>query len=241
MAKTFLTAEWRKLVMAQYSVRPEVLAAYLPPGTELDLYHGECFVSLIGFLFDKVRIKGIAIPFHTRFEEVNLRFYVRRREPDGTQKRGVVFVREIVPLPAISVVANVLYEEPYATMPMRREIRHDTAALRVRYEWKHGGRWASIAAEGEPVAAPIDVGSVEEFITEHYWGYTLRRHGGTSQYEVHHPRWAMYGVRGYDIKVDFGALYGPAFAMLNGVEPANVLLAEGSAVSVDEGTRLAAG
>jgi uncharacterized protein YqjF (DUF2071 family) len=78
MASTFLTAEWRKLIMAQYIVDPATLAPWLPSGVELDLYQGQCYVSLVGFLFDKVRIKGLPIPFHTRFEEINLRFYVRR-------------------------------------------------------------------------------------------------------------------------------------------------------------------
>jgi uncharacterized protein YqjF (DUF2071 family) len=105
----FLTAEWRKLIMAQYEVAPETLAPWLPNGVELDLYQGKhCYVSLVGFLFDRVRLKGIPIPFHTRFEEINLRFYVVRTEPDGTRRRGVVFISEIVPRAAISLIANAL-------------------------------------------------------------------------------------------------------------------------------------
>src|SRR5579863_7187459 len=122
MPRTFLTAEWRKLIMAQYPVDPAILAPSLPRGLELDLFRGQCFVSLVGFLFDRVRVRGVAIPFHTRFEEVNLRFYVTRTEKDGTRKRGVVFVREFVPRAAITLVARRMYEEPYATLPMQHLI-----------------------------------------------------------------------------------------------------------------------
>jgi uncharacterized protein YqjF (DUF2071 family) len=240
---TFLTAEWRKLIMAQYAVDPGVLAPWLPVGVELDLYEGDCLVSLVGFLFDRVRVKGIAIPFHTRFEEVNLRFYVARTEADGTRKRGVVFVREFVPRAAITLIANSLYEEPYATLPTHSTITRTDEALSVRYSWLHQQLWQSLAVEASPVAEAILAGSEAEFITEHYWGYTKRTGpqgsgGYTSQYEVKHPRWETYPVRSYEVRADFGALYGPGFGFLNGQTPSGVLLAEGSAVSVHSGTRL---
>ena len=224
--------------MAQYVVAPATLAPWLPAGLELDLYEGQCYVSLVGFLFDNTRLKGLRIPFHTRFEEINLRFYVKRVEADGTQKRGVVFVREFVPRAAISIIANTLYEEPYATLPTRCSISKTPQALSVRYDWRHRKVWQSLAVEASPFAQPIEAGSEEEFITEHYWGYTKRRDGSTSAYEVRHPRWEVYPVLNYEIVADFAALYGPAFAGLNGRKPASILLAEGSEVSVHSGVRL---
>ena len=239
--KTFLTAEWRKLAMAQYAVEPSALAPYLPAGVVLDLFQGRCYVSLVGFVFDKVRLKGLPIPFHTKFEEVNLRFYVRRQEADGTWRRGVVFVRELVPKAAITIVANTFYEEPYATVPMRHAILHTADELSAAFEWKYRGNWHSMRVDAAPLPVAIEAGSVEEFITEHYWGFTKRSDGGTSQYEVKHPSWVVYPVRKYWIEADFGALYGTQFAGLNDVEPDSVLLAEGSAVSVDSGSRLPLG
>ena len=236
---TFLTAEWRKLIMAQYTVEIGTLAPYLPAGVGLDLYRNTCVVSLVGFLFDRVRVKGVAIPFHTRFEEVNLRFYVRRVEPDGTSKRGVVFLREFVPRHAITLIARTLYEEPYSTLPMRHSLA--TQTMDVSYEWKYGGRWQSLAVRASPQPQPIAEGSEEEFLTEHYWGYTKRSRGATSQYEVRHPRWLIYPIESYNVKVDFAALYGPQFASLGERKPDSVLLAEGSAVSVHAGTRLISG
>jgi hypothetical protein len=244
MSSTFLTAEWRKLIMAQYEVAPELLRHYLPRGLELDLYQPaadtspRCYVSLVGFLFDNVRVKGFAIPAHTRFEEINLRFYVRRREPDGTTKRGVIFIREFVPRRAIAWVAKRFYEEPYLAIPTRHEISSTPHALTVRYAWDLGGRRHSLAATASPQPQPIAPGSEAEFITEHYGGYTKRSDGSTAAYQVEHPRWQTYHLESYRLNVDFERLYGPEFAFLNATPESSVLLAEGSAVTVHSGSRL---
>lgn len=241
MPSTFLTAEWRKLIMAQYTVPQETLQPWLPNGLELDLYKGRCYVSLVGFLFDEVRVRRLRIPFHTRFEEINLRFYVKSTQPDGSVRRGVVFIREFVPKAAISLVANVLYEEPYATLPTRRSIEQTATCLKVRYDFRHKKIWQSLAVEATPEPQPIREASEEEFITEHYWGYTRRRDGSTSAYEVKHPRWKTYPVKKYAIATSFAKVYGPAFAMLDQQAPASVLLAEGSKVSVLAGERMPPG
>jgi uncharacterized protein len=244
MSRVFLTAEWRKLIMAQYAVDPAVLAPWLPHGVELDYFRTgneqRCYVSLVGFLFDRVRVKGVAVPFHTRFEEINLRFYVARTERDGTRKRGVVFIREYVPRTAIAVTAKWLYDEPYQTVSTKHRIAHTGEALDVLYEWRYRGEWQKLSAKADPQAQPMTMGGEEEFLTEHYWGYTKRRAGSTSEYGVEHPRWLVYPVRSYEVRADFAAMYGSAFAGLNSQPPASVLLAEGSAVVVREGRRLPA-
>ncbi len=245
MPSTFLTAEWRKLIMAQYAIDPATLSPWLPPGVELDLYRNRCYVSLVGFLFDRVRVLGLPVPFHTRFAEVNLRFYVARIAPDGTRRRGVVFIREFVPRAAITIIANSLYEEPYATLPMRYTIASTPTELNVSYAWSHANRWHSLAVEASPSPQPIAPDSEEEFITEHYFGYTRRTRGllsrasaRTSEYGVLHPRWSTYPIRSHTIQLDTAALYGPAFADLANRPPDNILLAEGSAVAVLPGRRL---
>ncbi len=224
--------------MAQYRVEPSTLAPFVPEGTELDLFHDCCYVSLVGFLFDRVRVKGLPIPFHRRFEEVNLRFYVKRTLPDGAVRRGVVFVKEFVPRSAIALVARRLYEEPYEVLPTSHSIKRVGNSLDVRYSWLFRRKWQTLSVEASQVAHPIETGSEEEFLTEHYWGYTRRTRGGTSEYEVRHPRWEVYPITRPRIYVDFGGLYGSAFASLNRQTPASVLLAEGSPVSVAPGVRL---
>ena len=249
MPFTFLTAEWRKPIMMQYEVAPAILERRLPQGLELDLYEGRAYVSLIGFLFDRVRLLGVPPPFHTRFEEVNLRFYVRRPMPDGSYRRGVVFLREIVPKPMITLIARALYGEAYATAPTAhrwssqgpdaRAVRHGELPLEIEYDWKHRGQWNRLGVQAGSRKVPMMAESMEEFITEHYWGYTPRRGGGTAEYAVEHPRWEVYPVRRYRVACSFGSLYGPDFANLIDREPDHILLAEGAPVSIRWGGNIA--
>jgi uncharacterized protein YqjF (DUF2071 family) len=229
---SFLTAEWRKLVIANYIIDPEILSNYLPYGTELDLWEGNCYVSLIGFLFKNTKIKGIKIPFHVNFEEVNLRFYVRYKEGEEW-KRGVVFIKEIVTKPALAFVANTLYNERYQAMPMKYSWLEEKGMLDISYSWKWKNNWQSITFQSDTHLIPIPPGSEAEFITEHYWGYSKYNETTTYEYGVKHPRWNQYRVQSFDIIADFGDLYGPEFAMLTGKVPDSLVLAEGSEISIE--------
>ena len=234
MPRTFLTAEWRSLLMVNYAIDPAVLAAHLPRGLELDLWQGEALVSMVGFLFLKTHVLGVPVPLHQNFEEVNLRFYVRRRTPDGWQ-RGVVFVSEIVPRAAIALTARAFYNEPYRAMRMR----HRLGGGEYSYSWKFRGRWHSLGANvsGEP--QPLAPGSAAEFIFEHYWGYTRQRDGGTVEYQVEHPRWRVWTAERAHLDCDIAALYGPAFVPALSAPPRSAFVAEGSPVLVRRGMRLA--
>lgn len=238
MATTFLTAEWRKLIFANYAIDRQVLESLVPYGTELDEFNGVCYGSLVGFYFQRVKLFGrLSIPFHTEFEEFNLRFYVRRKMPDGW-KRGVVFVKEIVPRFAITLVANTLYGEPYATHPMRHQIGQTGQAQQIRYEWKVGSDWNHIGVTADQQGHALVPDSEEAFITEHYWGYTSRGEKRTSEYEVVHPSWIIYPVQTVDVRCNVAKLYGSAFAPFFDGPPASVFLAEGSAVAIKSGAAI---
>jgi uncharacterized protein YqjF (DUF2071 family) len=232
-ARRFLTAGWRKLILANYAVDPQCLADYLPHGTVLDFWNGACYVSLVGFMFTDTAVKGIRIPYHVHFEEVNLRFYVKRGE-----KRGVTFISEIVPRPALAFVANTLYGEKYETLRMRHSWDISESELAVKYGWRKSGNWNSIEARAALPARDIAPNSEAEFITEHFWGYTKISGIDTMEYEVVHPRWQDYEVLDYKIEVDFAAVYGGRFGFLTGQKPVSVMLAEGSEIAVRHGRRL---
>lgn len=227
----FLTAEWRKLILVNYEVIPSVLDKHLPYGTELDLWNGKCYMSIVGFLFVNTKILGVKIPFHSTFEEVNLRFYVKRKV--GNQwRRGVVFIKEIVPKPAITFVANTLYKENYQTLPMKHDWKEDTDFNSVEYRWRISGGWQFIKVSTSKEPSIIDPDSEAEFITEHYWGYAKVSENKTNEYEVTHPRWLQYEVLDFSSFIDFNANYGLDFGLLNHQKPISVLLAEGSTITV---------
>ncbi len=60
--------------MLNYAVDAALIEPFVPPGTELDHFEDATYASLVGFEFNRTRLRGLAIPFHQSFEEVNLRF-----------------------------------------------------------------------------------------------------------------------------------------------------------------------
>lgn len=231
MKSTFLSAEWNNLIMANYIIDPAILTPYIPAGTELDFYNGNVYVSLIGFMFENTRILGIKVPFHINFEEVNLRFYVKCFE-DGIWKRGAVFIKEIVPKPAISIVANTLYNEKYSTMRMKHFFEKKETEIHLGYSWKSKRKWNRLEATTELTAIPMKAGSEEEFIAEHYWGYAVYNPKITFEYAVQHPSWKIHPVKDYLIDCDFNELYGRRFALLVDQKPASVFMAAGSSINI---------
>ena len=238
MARVFLTAEWRYLVLLNYEIEPALVAPRIPAGTELDLFQGKAFVSLVGLRFLNTRVRGIPVPFHRNFEEVNLRFYVRRRDA-GELKRGVVFIQEIVPRRAIAAIARWAYHENYRALPMSHAISQESGGPRVEYSWRLGGRTNRLVVAAVGAARALPEGSLEEFIAEHYWGYCAQPGGRTMEYHVAHPRWRVWDVTKAEFSGDAGALYGPEFAGVFNRPPGSAILAEGSAVTVYEGRKLA--
>jgi uncharacterized protein YqjF (DUF2071 family) len=229
----FLTAEWRDLIMVNYEVDPSLLLDRLPPGTELDLHEGKCFVSLVGFMFLDTRVLRCPIPFHVNFEEVNLRFYVKR-EIENEVRRGVVFVKEIVPRSAIAFVARTFYGEPYEAWRMNNS-RTDRS---VSYGWWRGAETYGISVSKDRSLGIPERGSHGEFIIEHYWGYTKRGSGRTDEYKVAHQKWNLFSVNDPRIEVDFKKVYGQEFSFLNDASPFSILHAEGSEIAVYVGERI---
>ncbi len=227
----FLNARWQNLVMANYAVPSVLLEPHLPPGTQLDFFEGKTYISLVGFLFARTRVFGVPVPWLGTFEEINLRFYVLRRE-GGETRRGVVFINETVPSGLVAWVANKLYYEHYSAVPTRHSWHSEEATLSVEYKWKLAGGWNHLRVLALVNPDDIVSGSIEEFIFEHYYGYTALKNGNTQEYKVEHSRWQIHAVTSYSIDCDFSRFYGPDFAFLSFTEPDSILLAAGSPVAV---------
>jgi uncharacterized protein len=234
---TFLTAERRYLTMLNYEAEPSLLRNRVPAGTELDCWNGRTFISLVGFRFLNTRAFGLALPFHRSFDEVNLRFYVKRKH-EGEFRRGVVFIREIVPRWAIAAVARSFYNERYIALLMKHKIEHDDSHIAIQYQWKMRRNWntLSVTASGSPRIP--ERGSEQEFITEHYWGYAVQRDGNCVEYRVQHPQWKVWTARDAHFDGCMSELYGTELNAVFSRPPASAFLAEGSAVSLHRGRRL---
>lgn len=239
--KPFLTAEWRFLAMLNFEIDPAILRRSVPRGTEIDSWNGKTFVSMVGFLFLNTRVMGIPIPFHENFEEINLRFYVRRKADDGW-RRGVVFIKEIVPRAAIAWVARWLYNENYVALPtghaLVRSLDDQKNIESAKYFWtfRMRGQFLEVVTDG--MARHFIEDSEEEFIAQHYWGYAAQRNGGTVEYRVDHPVWRIWQARSARLGCDVGKLYGEQFAPVMRGKPSSAFLAEGSEVTVYRGVKI---
>ncbi len=229
--KIFLKARWQNLAMINYEVDPKVLLPYLPPYTELDFFNRKVLVSVVGFQFNNTGVFGIQWPFHTNFEEVNLRFYVKHFNGQ-MYKRGVVFISEIVPRFLISTMANALYNEHYACMPMKHEIISNDQNITARYKWKNKRQWNLMEIEAQSSLRQINGGSEEEFIFEHYWGYSRYNKNTTIEYGVEHDSWKVHKVLKWRLNCDVEGLYGKEFVPFLSREPSSVYLAQGSDVVI---------
>jgi uncharacterized protein YqjF (DUF2071 family) len=229
---TFLKANWENIIMVNYEIDPEILLPFLPNGVELDLFNEKAYVSLVGFMFKNTKIFKVPIPYLGNFEEINLRFYVQRIE-GTTVKRGVVFINETIPYRIVAWMANKLYREHYTVVPTKHFIQQIGEKQQVKFDWRLNKKWNHILVETETASKEILPNSFEEFIYEHYYGYTKVNEIETEEYHLQHPSWMINKVLNYNINCDFSAMYGPEFSILNETKPSAVFLAKGSSVSVD--------
>ena len=229
MSRVFLTARWRDLIIASYAVDPQMLNPRMPPGLELDLFDGQAVCSLVGFGFQGTRVLGVKWPGYSNFPEINLRFYVKEKA-DG--RRGVVFVRELVRHRIVAGIARGVYNEPYVRARIEDRIEQGEGVRRVVYSFKYGGGEGAMGVEADPKPQLPSEESTEHWFKEHQWGYGVTRRGRSLRYEVQHPHWACYPVRSAHIDVDWERIYGSEWASMQGAEPLNVVLAEGSEIKV---------
>jgi len=228
----FLKAKWENIIMANYAVAPEILKPYLPNGVALDLYNNKAYVSLVGFMFKETKLFNIPIPWLGTFEEINLRFYVVRKEINEI-KRGVVFVNETIPYKAVAWMANKLYKEHYTAIPTRHFWEIENGIKDIRYEWKINNEWNNISVQALTKSDTMTDGSFEAFIFDHYYGYTKIHDNATEEYIIKHPKWKTNKIINKKINCNFNKMYGAAFEYLSNIEPESIFIAEGSPIEVE--------
>ena len=227
-SRPFLTAQWRNLILLTYAVNPARLIDLVPAGTTLDFWQGQTLVSIVGFQFRDTKVLGAPVPFHQDFEEVNLRFYVRRLVTEGI-RTGVVFVRELVPRPVVGGMARLLYREPYLVVPMRSTVDEGPPPT-VEYQWQTKDRWCTLSGAGTDGGATPEPGTLEDFLTVRHWGYNGERGKETLEYRVDHPRWRVWQA---DANSDYDAEALCDLGLAKELKvPMSKLIADGSAVTI---------
>lgn len=239
--RPFLEVQLHALVMVNFEINPEGLLPHVPPGTELDAVRGRTFVSLVGFLFVRPRLWGIPVPFHGRFEQVNLRFYVVRRT-GGDVRRGVVFLQEIVPRRWVALAARKIYGEKYTRLPMRHYVdlkpNGSGPAGTIEYGWQYQGRWNAIRVEARDEEVESRYGHETAFVTDRRWGYSLQSDGSRLEYAVERPPWRLRRATNVELTGDMARLWGSKIGEALARPPVFSLWIGDSPFSVHRGRRL---
>jgi uncharacterized protein YqjF (DUF2071 family) len=223
--------------MLNYQVDGELLKDYVPPGTVLDSFDGRTYITLVGFQFRRTKLFGsLRIPFHADFDEVNLRFYVRRKE-DNEERRGVVFIAEIVPQWFVAQIARRAYGENYICLPMKHCISSDGQGKTAEYAWQRDGAWSKLYAHASFAPKPAQNGSLEQFISEHYWGYS-RKGSDSLEYHVSHAPWKLWTSQTAGLEGDVTGVYGSELGKVLQRRPDSAFIAEGSPVVVFAGRKI---
>jgi uncharacterized protein YqjF (DUF2071 family) len=232
MAKLFLSARWENLLLVTYKVPPDILKPHLPPALELDTIGGDTFASLVAFDFLDTKVKGLKIPFHVNFPEINLRFYVK-----NNQHRGVVFIKELVPRFFLALAARIIYNENYRWARMENSLIK-SESISLNHTINFGGTEYSINVTAENKPYIPEQNSTEHFFKEHEWGFGTTKKGEPLIYRVEHPEWEIFPITGFSHNFDFGKIYGEKWRTLNGEKPYSIVLAKGSEVKVYGAQRL---
>lgn len=232
----FLTARLSRLILLNYEIDPALLAPCLPTHTELDFYEHRTFVSLLGLHFSNPSIYGLPLPFFREYAQVNLRFYVRRRIERGNWRRGVAFIKQIVPYRPVAWAARNLFHEPVVTRSTDQVNRSQgRETMMTEYGWRSGNQRYFIRTvySNQPVLP--EPGSVEKFLLERYWGYSRQKDGGCLEYRFSHPPWQICRAVKAEASSGLGDFYGPPFAGLFGKQPDSAFAACGSQVTLHRG------
>lgn len=217
-----------------------MLAQYVPPGTELDNWNGAYYVSLIGFRFQDTRVLGLPLAFHSEFQEVNLRTYVRRQVGNDVH-HGVRFIQELVSRPMIAAGARLTFNEPYRVVDMDERTSSGIPGepiSSVEYRWKWRTEWCGLSVTLKGLPSVPSPGSEEDFIMYKEWGFTPQRDGSAIEYHVEHPRWSVWQVSEGRAYGSVGESPGPIWSIVFGSAPHSVFFADGSEVIIYQPERI---
>jgi uncharacterized protein YqjF (DUF2071 family) len=216
------------VLLVTYEVPAIRLAPLLPPHCQLDTWTGRCYASLVALRMERVRIRGWAVPGLTAFSQVNLRFYARH---EG--RAAVCFVQEMVPSRLLAAGARWLYGEPFRVGYIRSHVTDAAPGVAVEYHFGPGRPTARLRVLSGSVLPPPESDTFAHWVKERTRGCRARPAGGRLRtFDVTHSPWAVRQVTDVQLRVDFAELYGAAWAFLDAAQPASVLHAEGSEVSV---------
>jgi len=118
---------------------------------------------------------------------------------------------------------------------MQHRIENEGSVRTAEYQWQLGGRWCHLSAQTAGIPTQPPEGSLEQFITEHYWGYSAQRARGSLEYHVSHVPWQVWATGKAGFEGDASFLYGTELSAVLQRRPDCAFVADGSPVIVFSG------
>ena len=231
-----ITLDWQHLLTATWAVHPSLLAPMVPARAILDLWNGDALLSLVGMRAVNVRVSGLPVPLHQDFDQISMRFCVRR-EVAGETRRGLVFVKQIVPSASMTLVDRLLYHANYVNAPTRHDIEPGEQGW-TSYEWLVGERWNRFSAVRAGAAVAPAEQSIEEFISHRPWAYSRQADGSTLESCAEHPRWEVWPAQEMLLDCDVAPLFGVEYVPVFASQPIATFVAVGSTVALNTPRRV---
>jgi hypothetical protein len=236
----FLKATWQNLIQLVYTAPIDEVQTLLPEGLTPEIFDGKAHIILSALEFRQTRVKGLKIPFHVHFPEINLRIPVRKQGVTG-----VYFLRQYVPKHCIAVVAKRIYHEAYEAYPMEFLVQHvpdadeGTSIMECHCKlWKKEDTLDIQVYAVEPENyIPVDenhppepaVGDAD-FIT----GFGTNDKQEIIEYRIEHRKQEFFEVREWSIRGDLTKIFDDCIPKGISEMPIHVSFSHGQAVKITQ-------
>lgn len=176
---------WHDLLFAHWPIPFQTIRNMVPSAFDIDLYEGSAWVGVVPFHMSNIRLRGLpAIPFTSRFPEINVRTYVTYQNKPGVY----FFSLDAANLLAVKA-ARLTYKLPYFFSSI--SVKHKNEM--VYYESKRQGELNyNFIGEYSPISSTFTAknDSLEYWLSERYCLYTV---SGRNVYrcDIHHQPWPL--------------------------------------------------
>lgn len=183
-----MTQIWHHLLFAHWPLAPEVLRPLLPPGLPLDLFDGQCWVSITPLYMTHVCPRGLPpLPYLSQTAEINVRTYV---QIEGIP--GVYFFSLDASNPLAVLFARLIFRLPYFTARIRLQRRGGDfhfQSQRLHSQTASGAFTATYRPLSPAfVAQP---GTLDAWLIERYCLYTVGERNKIFRATIHHKPWLL--------------------------------------------------
>lgn len=185
--KWLMTQTWENLLFCHWPVEYDVIRQHVPAELELDTYEGRCWIGIIPFQVNKMRLRKMPpVPYLRTYLELNVRTYVSYKGVPGVYFFTLDADKSLAVLGG-KVGALLPYREAKIKMTKKRGFVHFESDA-CGPDWMKG----KLKLHYQPVSRAYSpsADSLEYWLFERYCFFTI---GKKNIYrgDIHHTRWKI--------------------------------------------------